>query len=341
MSAEGATQALGSFDFEDEFGNDEEPDDVGVWGTLTSWQPLRFPNIKLRDASHTLGRKYIPELASSGLVSSVHCRIFKSESDSDVIWIEDLSTNGTFVDGKRVGRNKRMVLPDTAELALTPPVKTVAKVDRVEFRYEWLGNAAKQMQVDDDDDGNKCGGTDNVDSARNRELLAANCSSSSSSSSVPSVGSSGKVSSDVVAGGLRALEARYLLRSELGRGAFATVRLGIHRETGQKFAIKIIDKKRMDKSASQSGRDALQDEIDILKRADHPNIIGIKEVFDSERFMYLVLELVTGGELFDRIIESGCFAEPRARAVVRQMVDAVRYLHDMGIVHRDLKVCLS
>lgn len=98
-----------------------------------------------------------------------------------------------------------------------------------------------------------------------------------------------------------------------------------------------------------SRKNALMDEVDILKKISHPNIIKIQEVFDTEKTLYIVLELyvfltkilicsVTGGELFDTIVESGKIEEEKAKPLIKQLLDAVHYLHGRGIVHRDLKV---
>jgi len=78
-------------------------------------------------------------------------------------------------------------------------------------------------------------------------------------------------------------------------------------------------------------------EVDILKKVNHPNIIALKELFDTPDKLYLVMELVTGGELFDKIVEKGSYTESEASHLVRKIVSAVDYLHNLGIVHRDLK----
>jgi len=78
-------------------------------------------------------------------------------------------------------------------------------------------------------------------------------------------------------------------------------------------------------------------EIDIMKELDHPNIIKLFEVFEDSRFVYLVMELCEGGELFDKIIECTHFTESTAKYYFRQMMQALSYIHNKNIVHRDLK----
>jgi len=70
---------------------------------------------------------------------------------------------------------------------------------------------------------------------------------------------------------------------------------------------------------------------------DHPNVVKLYEIFDDDECMYLVLELMSGGELFDRIVEKEHYSEKEAADTIRPIVDAIRYFHSMGILHRDLK----
>ena len=84
----------------------------------------------------------------------------------------------------------------------------------------------------------------------------------------------------------------------------------------------------------------LLDEIEIMCQLDHPNIIKLEEVYESEDFIYLVEELCTGGELFDRLDEQPnyCYTEEQSANLVLQIVSAVQYIHSQGIIHRDLKL---
>jgi len=106
----------------------------------------------------------------------------------------------------------------------------------------------------------------------------------------------------------------------------------VHKESGDAFAIKIIEK-----TAGEEELQLLQREIDIMKKLKHKNIISLEEVFDEPDCIYLVMELVTGGELFDQIVSRGTYGERDAANIVQQILCAVEYMHNNGIAHRDLK----
>lgn len=125
---------------------------------------------------------------------------------------------------------------------------------------------------------------------------------------------------------------KYELLHTLGTGAFSEVKVGKERATGQQFAIKVIDRTRC-----KGKEDMIETEVNILKRVRHPNVIQLYEMYEIDNKIYLVMELVTGGELFDEIVGRGTFHERDAAKVVQKILHAIEYLHLMGIVHRDLK----
>lgn len=125
----------------------------------------------------------------------------------------------------------------------------------------------------------------------------------------------------------------YELGKQLGTGAFSVVVEGTHKETGNKVAVKRIKKKAMDEDLVIS----LRREITNLKKVDHPNIMKLYEVFEDDDDLYLVMELIVGQELFDKIVERGHYTEKDASNIIRQVIDAIAYLHSQGIAHRDLK----
>lgn len=122
---------------------------------------------------------------------------------------------------------------------------------------------------------------------------------------------------------------------QIGNGAFATVFVGTNKIFNKKYAIKKIDRSKM----LWGDRDALTDEISNLKAVrEGPHIVKLyEEYYEQNTYCYLVLELMDGGELFDRIIEKKTFSEKEAREVTRCMLDALAYMHSKRVVHRDLK----
>eukprot|EP00929_Paragymnodinium_shiwhaense_P123855 TRINITY_DN9824_c0_g1_i1.p1 TRINITY_DN9824_c0_g1~~TRINITY_DN9824_c0_g1_i1.p1 ORF type:complete len:536 (+),score=142.80 TRINITY_DN9824_c0_g1_i1:157-1764(+) len=120
-------------------------------------------------------------------------------------------------------------------------------------------------------------------------------------------------------------------QKKLGEGAYGTVRVGVHKKCGSVRAIKTIMKARVNNLRR------LEQEIGIMKLMDHPHIIKLYETFVDNRNVDLVMELCTGGELFDRIINAGHFTEATAAVVMQQIMRAVYHMHESGIVHRDLK----
>jgi len=125
----------------------------------------------------------------------------------------------------------------------------------------------------------------------------------------------------------------YKVGDEIGRGAFSVVKKAVHKKSGEEVAIKIIEKKFVDKQDLM----LLAREIDIMKKVDHANVLKLREVYETDETISLVMELVTGGELFYKIVEKGNYSEKDAANIVAQMINGVEYLHGEGIAHRDLK----
>ncbi|KAM5330527.1 calcium/calmodulin-dependent protein kinase type IV isoform 1-T1 [Glossophaga mutica] len=164
------------------------------------------------------------------------------------------------------------------------------------------------------------------------KVTVPSCSASSCSSVTASVapGAGSLVPDYWIDGSNRdALSDFFEVESELGRGATSIVYRCKQKGTQKPYALKVL-KKTVDKKIVRT-------EIGVLLRLSHPNIIKLKEIFETPTEISLVLELVTGGELFDRIVEKGYYSERDAADAVKQILEAVAYLHENGIVHRDLK----
>ncbi|XP_074864866.1 uncharacterized protein LOC142020672 isoform X2 [Carettochelys insculpta] len=126
----------------------------------------------------------------------------------------------------------------------------------------------------------------------------------------------------------------YDLERTLGKGHFAVVKLARHVFTGQKVAVKVIDKGKLD--AGAAGK--LLQEVRCMKLVQHPNVVRLYEVIDTQAKLYLILELGDGGDMFDYIMRhEGGLAEGRAKHYFAQVVRAISYCHQLHVAHRDLK----
>ncbi|CAI5772324.1 S6 kinase alpha-3 isoform X2 [Podarcis lilfordi] len=120
----------------------------------------------------------------------------------------------------------------------------------------------------------------------------------------------------------------YEVKQDIGVGSYSVCKRCIHKATNMEYAVKIIDKSKRDPT----------EEIEILLRyGQHPNIITLKDVYDDGKCVYLVTELMKGGELLDKILRQKFFSEREASAVLLTITKTVEYLHAQGVVHRDLK----
>ncbi|RUS23159.1 kinase-like domain-containing protein [Endogone sp. FLAS-F59071] len=222
-------------------------------------------------------------------ISNRHCLIFKEykmlpgmEHPTECVYVEDLSSNGTYVNGKRIGRNTRRLLSpgDEIQLAIYDPRKDKEPFDDKFYIFKM------PQRPNQDGDG-------------------------------------------------KSFQNEYLVTKVLGSGTFAQVKMAIHKATGRKFAVKIVDKERF--KAKPKVVVSLEQEISILMSINHPCIISIHSVFDEQRYLYLVLELAKDGELFDLIVKNSKLSEADVRHILYQLFQALKYLHDRGVAHRDLK----
>eukprot|EP00596_Hydrurales_sp_CCMP1899_P003635 CAMPEP_0119047024 /NCGR_PEP_ID=MMETSP1177-20130426/50489_1 /TAXON_ID=2985 /ORGANISM="Ochromonas sp, Strain CCMP1899" /LENGTH=819 /DNA_ID=CAMNT_0007020999 /DNA_START=459 /DNA_END=2918 /DNA_ORIENTATION=- len=129
------------------------------------------------------------------------------------------------------------------------------------------------------------------------------------------------------------IEDDYVIGKELGRGRFSVVCECVNKVTGEHAAVKIIDKATIEPEE----KGLLRTEIAVLKLVNHPNIIRMEGLYESKQYLYIVMEMLTGGELFERIVGRPRFTELEAAKLIRPLLESVAYLHDLGIVHRDLK----
>uniref|UniRef100_A0A096MAV1 Serine/threonine-protein kinase BRSK2-like n=1 Tax=Poecilia formosa TaxID=48698 RepID=A0A096MAV1_POEFO len=125
----------------------------------------------------------------------------------------------------------------------------------------------------------------------------------------------------------------YRLEKTLGKGQTGLVKLGVHCITGQKVAIKIVNREKLSESVLMK----VEREIAILKLIEHPHVLKLYDVYENNKYLYLVLEHVSGGELFDYLVKKGRLTPKEARKFFRQIISALDFCHSHSICHRDLK----
>jgi serine/threonine protein kinase len=333
------------------------------WGVLVSKLP-GISNVDLYQNKTMLGRKAECDVTfSDPRVSGTHCQVIRDAEESGkvgglVVFVEDLSANGTFINDTKIGKGKRMLLRhgDSLSLALPSKAKAAQKSGNKRDDADLADDANNHVGVYIFHDNIKYG-TQHAPAPRshNHDYITArpvvgplSSGGAPSSSSQQGAGRAAAASAPAAASGVSSRLAEtgagagadpvrlmYDIRDTIGAGNFSEVKLGVSLETGKKYAIKIIDKTKF--VMQPNFKQCIKEEIDILTRVKHENVIYIKEVFETKRIIYMVLELVEGGELFNHIVNNQRLSEPEARYLFRQIVEGVHHLHSRGIVHRDLK----
>ena len=126
----------------------------------------------------------------------------------------------------------------------------------------------------------------------------------------------------------------FIIGKTKGKGTFGKVKQGTHIITGDKVAIKILEK---DKIKDQSDIERINREITILKKVRHPHVVQLYEMIENNDYLYLIMEYCSGGELFQHIVKNRNLQEKEAAKMYQQIISGIEYIHKLGIVHRDLK----
>ncbi|KAF8404758.1 hypothetical protein HHK36_009647 [Tetracentron sinense] len=127
---------------------------------------------------------------------------------------------------------------------------------------------------------------------------------------------------------------KYEVGRTIGEGTFAKVKFAQNTETGESVAMKVLDRSTIIKHKMV---DQIKREISIMKLVRHPYVVRLHEVLASRTKIYIILEFITGGELFDKIVHQGRLSETESRRYFQQLIDGVDYCHSKGVYHRDLK----
>lgn len=129
------------------------------------------------------------------------------------------------------------------------------------------------------------------------------------------------------------IEEDYVIGHEIGKGRFSIVCECVNKKTMEISAVKIIDKTVVEPEE----KSLLRTEIAVLKLVNHPNIIRMKGLYESKKYIYIVMEMLKGGELFEHIVGKPRFSEEQTAKLIKPLLESVAYLHDLGIAHNDLK----
>ncbi|KAL2739524.1 ovarian-specific serine/threonine-protein kinase Lok-like [Vespula maculifrons] len=263
---------------------------VTIWGRLCP-NKLPFKPLEMTKDEYTLGRAESCDICVNSkefrakwvsVISKVHFRIIREyigeNTNDSVVYLEDLSHNGTFVNKERVGNRKRVVLESNDVISLAQPYFAV---------YIFMSTTAFE--------GNE----------------------------LP-----------------MELKSKYAVSRKLGSGAGGEVKMVFTKNGCKKFAMKTIVKAVSNSNGYKHGLndpEKIMNEVRILKALRHPCVIRMEEIVDTPSTVYIVLELMEGGELFERITSRGRLTENHTKLIFYQVVLAVHYLHECGITHRDLK----
>jgi hypothetical protein len=235
-------------------------------------------------------------------VSSHHCSIYCDYTQATLrVFVEDNSSNGTFVNG---------------------PVTKLSQKQRTELKS---GDEIYILNPDLPGPLPDCAGPFLFINMRDRYAIQKKIMQVSESEALTKRKTIG-----------RHIEDEYIIGEQLGSGMCGQVHRCMHRSSRVQYAVKIINTRRFSLSPGLSTKE-LREEAEIMRNLNHPHIIRIHDAFEMDHTLYIVMELVTGGDLFDKIIELGRYSEDDARRVLIKVMDAVAYLHQMDIVHRDLK----
>ncbi|KAA6400158.1 MAG: putative protein kinase [Streblomastix strix] len=255
-----------------------------------------IPSCDVRLEDFSIGRhKTNAIVVNDPRVSSRHCRITLQHGGilGDTFLIEDLSTNGTFLDRVKLGKGNKVNLADgvVVELLAHQLQHDLPPEEKLEFVFQYHENMMISNVSKPDNEGDR----------QYMEL--------------------------------------YETKQEIGAGNFGAVRLCRRRDTNKQYAVKLIDKNKVVHSPvreREERKNKAMDEFVILREITHPNIVRVYDGFEGSKVNYVIMEYVTGGELFD-IVKNYHLSEDLALLYFRQLLSAVLYLHNKGIVHRDIK----
>ncbi|CAB4252717.1 serine/threonine/tyrosine protein kinase RAD53 [Maudiozyma barnettii] len=235
--------------------------------------------------------------------SSKHFQIMLGE-DCNLL-LRDISTNGTILNGERIPKNTNQLLSQGDEITVGAGVASDVLTLMV-FISDRFKQAYERARLDEITSGSK---------------LSPGNSAGNSNNVIIDNKYSSPIYKDF------SIEDRVV-----GQGAFATVKRAAERKTGKTYAVKIINKRKV-----MGNIDGVTRELEVLEKLDHPRIVRLKASYEDDINYYMVMEFVSGGDLMDFVVAHGVVGEDAGREITRQILEAIEYIHSMGISHRDLK----
>lgn len=275
-----------------------------------------YIDVKLKEDNGTGRQEWIfgrrtetsdyPIPTRSNRISNRHFKLWmnvqeKNRSNDTNMMIQDMSTNGTWVNGSKLIKGTNYILTQGDEISIgigipADVVRFLVHFPKSMKNKSTLRSSMRHLQ--------------NSVSLRNRKA-----------SDFPEMAQGGILHD-------------FIIRDEIvGSGAFATVKKAIERKTGETYAVKIISKKK----AMTGAIEGVSRELKILQKLHHPGIVTLKAFYEDDDSYYLVMEYVAGGDLMDFVASYGAVGEAAGREIARQILLAIRYVHSKGISHRDLK----
>jgi phosphorylase kinase gamma subunit/serine/threonine-protein kinase Chk2/calcium/calmodulin-dependent protein kinase I len=261
---------------------------------------------------HILGRSRRSEhVIEDARVSSSHCMIFCQRIEagghcSFIPCIVDQSANGTYVNGSRLRKGARHVLKNGDEIALVNPISAGPKIS---FIAQIFLNQQRH---------------DNSRYSTDSEVTDAG------------LRRRGETVRQMLHQGRNIMD-YYDLVKVVGEGAYGQVYVALERTTGVQRAVKVVDTSKAALS-SPTFLNTLLSEAEIMRTLQHPLIVQLEDVFASGPTFYFVMELLSGGDLFDRVVKKGFYLERDAVPLMRKLLTAIAFIHSRGVAHRDLKI---
>ena len=275
--------------------------------------------------------------------SNNHFQIILGE-DANLL-LRDTSTNGTWLNGRRVERECNQLLGQGDEISVGVGVGADT-LSLVVFINEQFRTGLERLKLERQEEIDGRDGREEEEEGKERDKDEEGNNSSSSPSGnrtnrhdhhnhnhvKHSVGirhTTPAFKTPII----NQITRDFSIQDEVvGSGAFAMVKKAVERKTGKTYAVKIVNKRKV-----IGNLDGVTRELEVLQKLDHPRIVRLKGFYEDVDNYYMVMEFVSGGDLMDFVAAHGAIGEDAAREITRQILEAIKYIHSLGISHRDLK----